>query len=472
MRRRHRLRRLLPTGAILVTAIIVAVVAGDGGHPRLPKAPVLGPGRPGDPFAYRPGRSAEFIARASAGNAHVLFTKSPGGVLATAARVAGFGAAIDRAAAGTGIDPRLLEAIVFLESAGDPEAIAGADPANAAGLTQIVASTGQSLLGMPIDLAASRRLSAQIRAAGAAGQADRVRRLQAARARVDPRFDPGQALAATVRYLEIARDHFGRPDLAVESYHMGIGNLQSVLGAYDGGAPVPYVQLYFDTAPEHHPAAYQLLSSFGDDSWTYYWRVLAAQQIMSLYRGDRPALQRLTMLQTDSDSAAEVLHPPDLTPQFATPASLYDGYSARTIAPFPSDPAALGLAYGPGFAYLGHRLGVPAAVYRGLRPQALALLVELAASVRSMAGGASPLTVTGAVLDRQAQQLLGIDDPPAAAGWSFTIARTYVDEAQRAALQAMLDRLTSLNLIAWQRYPSEIEITVAADAPRVIASGP
>jgi hypothetical protein len=36
----------------------------------------------------------------------------------------------------------------------------------------------------------------------------------------------------------------------------------------------------------------------------------------------------------------------------------------------------------------------------------------------------------------------------------------------------MLDRLQSLNLIAWQRYPSAIEVTVASDAARVIVNGP
>ena len=187
---------------------------------------------------------------------------------------------------------------MFVESAGRPEVIAGTDPADAAGLTQILASTGQSLLGMHIDLARSRRLTsgstrcragASARAAGAAA---------ARRAAADPRFYPAKALAATVRYLQIAEHQFGRQDLAFESYHMGIGNLHNVLGAYDGGRPVPYVQLYFDSAPDHHPAAYQLLAGFGDDSSLYYWRLLGAEQIMHLYRTDRAALRRLASLQT------------------------------------------------------------------------------------------------------------------------------------------------------------------------------
>jgi hypothetical protein len=35
----------------------------------------------------------------------------------------------------------------------------------------------------------------------------------------------------------------------------------------------------------------------------------------------------------------------------------------------------------------------------------------------------------------------------------------------------MLDRLQSLNLIAWERTPTTIEITAASDASRVIVDG-
>jgi len=468
-RRTGRLAAVAAAATAAVAALVLAL--GGGGAPRLPLPGVGRPPRGGDPFAYVPGRAAEFTARATAGEAHPLFALSPGGAVATAARVARWRGLIDAVTSGTPVDPGVLEGIVFLESAGQPGAIAGGDPAAAAGLTQIVASTGQSLLGMHIDLARSRALTRQIVAAQALGQTGRAARLQALRARADDRFDPRRALAATVRYLELARARFGRGDLAVEAYHMGIGNLQSVLDAYDGGAPVPYVQLYFDTSLDHHPAAYALLSSFGDDSWTYYWRVLAAVQIMSLYRSDRAALRRLAGLETDAGSAAEVLHPPDRTPVLADPDAVARAYARRDLVPLPRNAAELGLRYSPAMAALARQLGAPAGLYRGLRAPALDLLIELAARVRALAGGGAPLLVTGTVLDRRAQRHLGIDDPPAAAGWSFTFARTYSSERQRAAVQAMLDRLQSLNLIAWQRYPAEIEVTVASDADRVIVGG-
>ncbi len=454
---------------VLLVAVLIAH-AGGGGAP-VPPLPTPGVERPAggaDPFSYSQSRAEDLVARATAGNAHALFEKSPDGALATAARVARYRSLIDSVTAGTGVDPNILEGIVFLESAGRPDAIAGNDPATASGLTQILADTGQSLLGMHIDLAASRRLTAEIDRGYATGQRGKVARLQAGRARVDDRFDPRKALAATVRYLQLSQQRFGRQDLAVESYHMGIGNLQQVLDSYDGGSSVPYVQLYFDTAPDHHAAAYRLLSGFGDDSWLYYWRVLGAAQIMALYRSNRAVLDRLASLQTASDSAAEVLHPPDQTQIFAGPDALRAAYANQTLVPLPSNARALGLAYDPSMGSTAAQLHAPRALYRGLRAPALDLLVELAARVRALSGGLAPLHLASTVTDAQYQQVLGVSDPPAEAGYSFTIDRRYVRPAQALAFQAVLDQLESLNLIAWQRFSSAIEVTVASDAAKAL----
>lgn len=54
--------------------------------------------------------------------------------------------------------------------------------------------------------------------------------------------------------------------------------------------------------------------------------------------------------------------------------------------------------------------------------------------------------------------------PAAAAGWSFTLLRRYASDAQAQALQALLDRLRSLDVIAWAREPDTIEVTAASDA--------
>jgi hypothetical protein len=463
---------VLAAGGVIVLIVVLALVLTGGSEPPLPLPGIGRPARSGDPFAYSAGRRAEFERRAVAGTDQVLFAKSPGGAMATAGRVARYRSLIDSVTAATGVDPSVLEGIVFLESAGNPNAIAGHDPVAAAGLTQILAQTGQALLGMHIDLRQSRALTAKIDSAYAAGDVSAVARLQAGRAKVDDRFDPKKALAATVRYLKLAQARFGRFDLAVESYHMGIGNLQQVLDRYDGGRAVSYTQLFFDTAPDHHAPAYAVLHSFSDDSRLYYWRVLGAVEIMRLYRTSPAALVGLAGLETTSPSGADALHPPGATQSFATPDDLRQAYARRQVLPLPSNPGALGIAYDPAMGSLAARLGQPVALYRGLRPPALDLLIELAARVRTLSGGSAPLRIASTVADRQYLNLLPLPPTPlASTGYSFAIERRYASRRQADALQAMLDQLQALDLIAWVRSPQTIEITVASDAGQVIVDG-
>ncbi len=468
----QRRRRLLGLGGGVVLLLVALVSAlGGGSLPPPPAARPASGAAGGDPFGYVVARQADYVARATAGDAHVLFVKSPGGAVATAARVAAFRPLIDRATAGTGIDPNLVEGLVFVESAGRPQAIAGSDPAAAAGLTQILAQTGQSLLGMHIDLAQSRRLSQQIDAVAAGTRTGLLAPLLARRAAADDRFNPSRALAATVRYLRIAERQFGRQDLALESYHMGMGNLQQVLADYGAGRSVPYAQVYFDSAPDHHAAAYRLLAGFGDDSSLYYWRVLGAEQIMHLYRTAPAVLKRLASLQLADDSGAAVLHPGDRTPAFADPGALAAAYQDRTLVPLPSNGASLGLAFNPRMGAGARGIGATAALYRGLAPAALRLLIELAARVRALSRTHAPLQVDSTVSDQQYQRRAGSADPAAATGYSFQIRRRYVSPAQAQAFQAVLDRLQSLNLIAWAREGSVIRVTVASDGALTAGHG-
>jgi hypothetical protein len=460
--RRARLALAL-AGLVLIVVLLVSALNG-GGIPQPPPAGVARGASGHDPFGYVASREGEFAARATAGEAHVLFTKSPDGAVATAARVAMFRAAIDHATAGTGIDPNLLEALVYVESAGRPSAIAGADLAGAAGLTQILASTGTSLLGMHIDLTRSRQLTQQIDAIASGARAGNLAPLLLARERADTRFYPPKALAATVRYLLTAERQFGREDLAIESYHMGIGNLHNVLGAYDGGRAVPYVQLYFDSSPDNHPEAYRLLAGLSDDSRLYYWRVLGAEQIMHLYRTDRAGLRRLTSLQTRDGAGAAVLHPPGRPQRYGDPAAISAAYQRRRLVPLPSNATALGLAYDPTMGTGASKVDAPRSLYRGLAPTALRLLIELAGWVRTLSGGQAPLWVQSTVTDAKYLSARQIDDPIATTGYAFTIERRYSSPSQAAAFQAVLDRLQSLNLISWVRNVSTIQITAASDA--------
>ncbi len=323
---------------------------------------------------------------------------------------------------------------------------------------------------MHIDLAKSRRLTRQIDAVAGGTRAGRLGPLLARRAAIDDRFNVTRELAGTVRYLKLAEQQFGRADLAIESYHMGIGNLHQVLDAYDGGRPVPYAQLYFDSAPTRHADAYRRLASFGDDSWTYYWRVLAAVAIMKLYRTDRAELSRLSALQSADDAGGAALHP--TARPFADPAALSAAYQNHAIVPLPSNAAALGLVIDPAMGTGAKAVGAPRSLYRGLRPQALRFMIELAAQVRRVSGlPRAPLRIQSTVTDGRLAGQVGVSDPPAQTGWAFSVERRYAAPAQAVAFQAILDRLQSLNLIAWAREPDVIRITVASDATAWLRRG-
>ncbi len=475
---------LLAAAATVAAAVAVLVAAGllggNDGNARsiIVHAPILGP----DPLAFDPSRSAAYERAAAFGLSHVLFAKSPGGVARTAERTLRFGPLVEKAVAGTGLDPLTVEAMIFLESAGRPEAIAGRDPAAAAGLTQILAETARNLLGMPVNLAASRRLTRRIDAAETAGDAAAVARLQKRRRKVDARFDPAQAIAGAVRYLKLAQGRFGSSSLAVVSYHMGIGNLEGILRTYarrPKGAisaivrerDLTWARVYFDSSPSRHRKAWLRLVALGDDSQTYYWRVLAAREILRLYRADRRALDRLAQLQGHGQSAEQVLHPLNSTKRFPTPEALVKAWKRQDLRVLPDDPGRTHFRISPRMGALAGRLGGRPALYRGLRPQALRLLVYLARWVHDLSGVATPLTVTQAGYDEKYRRLLAARGSRHAArsamhttGYAFDILRRYESGAQAAAFQYALERLETLGLIAWSREPSVIHITVASEA--------
>ena len=400
------------------------------------------PGEP-DPFAYQEEGDGEFVERATAGHSHVLYEKSPGGVRATARRVERWRPEIEEQAEITGVDPDLLEAIVFLESGGDPHARASDDLEGAVGLTQILAETATSLLGMRVDVQESERLTRRMQRRGPS------KRLLERRRATDERFDPSDALQGAGRYLKIAEDRFGREDLAVVSYHMGIGNLETVLAAYGEDDP-SWAQVYFDATPRNHPRAQRLLAGFGDDSATYLWRVYAAREIMRLYREDQGELSRLARLQTARASAEAVRHPPGDTEVLETREQVEQAYRSGALRPFEGVRGVRVAA--------GQR-----SPYRGLRPEAYDLAVYLAAGVRDVSGTRAPLTVTQTVRDVESG-----GDSLHATGFAFDVRRDYASDAQAVGFQYMLDRLQSLNLIAWVRDPDVIHITASSEAGELV----
>ena len=72
--------------------------------------------------------------------------------------------------------------------------------------------------------------------------------------------------------------------------------------------------------------------------------------------------------------------------------------------------------------------------------------------------------------DQRYQRLLERDNPFATreyslhtTGYAFDVRRDYASREQAVAFQYMLDRLQSLNLIAWVREPGAIHITASGE---------
>lgn len=476
---------------LLVVGVITAVTRGGGpSNPDHDATAMRGNGDAGaaalSALRYRPGSDDEFSERAANGFSQALFSQVPGGAVQTAKRVAQWRSQIEAATDvdESPLDADTLEALVYLESAGRPNAAASGKAADAVGLTQIVAETGTSLLDLRINVkrsdaftAALAKLTGRIArwnargsAAAAARGTRQLRTLRIKRAQVDPRFVPKQALAATVRYLQFAKGRLGREDLALTSYHMGVGNLERVMTAY-GRKSISYAQLYFDVDPQRSPKAYGILSQLQDDSATYYWRILAAKAIMKAYRDDPAALASRAALITSKASRENLLHPPTDNPSFKDPAALATALKDGTLIELPIGALnANGVAVSPAMGQLAGRLKAPKSSYRALRRGPLAALVTIGAAVHELTGG-KVLTATSAVRDEQYQALLQAENIEATraysihtSGWAVDMSRTYASNRQAQMFQFVLTRMQALDLITWVREPTAIHWTSSPDS--------
>ncbi len=463
------------TAALLAAAFVALVGGGDGSldgsaDEIVDRAAESGSSKGNDPLAFAAGDEDELARRAILGTSHVIFAKSPGGVLASAARTGQWRSQIEAAADRHGVDADQLEALIFLESAGRSQVIAGQSPEAASGLAQILPETAANFLGMRIDLPRSIALTRKIDKASIKGDDKSVDELVAERASVDERFNPERALDGAATYLELARERLGADDLALVSYHMGVGNLQNVIAAY-GDEDVPsYARLFFDSSPQVHPQAWAILSNLGDDSALYFWRVEASRQIMERWRDDPDELQAFADLATEKATLEEVYHPREETEIFFEPGDVANAVARGDLVAVPSE-RALGFKVMAQAGELAPSLGVEPALYRTLRPEALATLTYIAAKVRAISGERSPLQLTSAARDEAYQSLLTPINPEATqdyslhtTGFSFDIRRKYASGQQASAFQFVLDRLRAHAIIDYAVEPAAIHITVSDEA--------
>ena len=497
MRRRAALAGAAAALVLAAVTIAVALLRDDAppGAPELPPAEPK-PGAPPydavgfQPFTFTESAASELLARGSRGMAHVVYALSPGGVRASVERTVRWRDAVERAASGSPVHPDDLEAMLFLESAGRPAVMADGTPASATGLMQIIPSTATALLGMRVDLARSLEINAELPRALRRAETSRkakkrrmwrreFRRLLRERKVVDERFDPQKSLAAAVRYLTTARRRFGRQDLAMASYHMGIGNLRSVIDTYISPRrparttrrtveryDLSWPRLYYDSSPTRNPRTWKLLTALGDDSRHYLFKVLASREILLLARDDPDELDRQIELQTAKASAEEVLRPESRYSPYEDDKDLRFAYKRDELVPLPNDPRRLAFRPGRKMGSLARKLDQPRILYRGLRPEALACLLYIAKEYRRIAGRGT-LRVTSTVRDLPYQEALVATNIQATREFSLHTTGFAIDIATPRAesvLRFLLERLQALNAIAWVEEPGAFHLTVGREA--------
>jgi soluble lytic murein transglycosylase-like protein len=412
-------------------------------------------------------RAARALGRdAALGFERSFFTASPGGVLETAARVAQWRPLVVRAARRSGLGPRVLEGMVLVESSG----LAAATNGSRAGLTQLDPAVARHL-GLRVNRRKTARLRKQIAHTFRVVHARQLRRW---RSRYDQRFAPARELRATVRFLVHARRVLGRDDLAVAAYHVGVGNVRRAAAMAGKVETAPsYAQLYFGSSPGQRAAIWHLLGAAGDSGRDYYWKVVAAEHVMRLYRYG--ALAYTARLQARKNSAEEVLHPRAHTSRFRTPDAIARAWRHHVLRAIPRDVARTHIAISRALGQEAGALGRSRRLYRGLRPAALDVLLYIGRHVHELSGGRR-LLLTSAVRDNRYQRVLMRVNANAArtysmhtTGYAFDIARSYSSRRQAAAFQFVLDRLTAANAIAYIREAAAIHIAVATDAAAKLA---
>jgi hypothetical protein len=196
---------------------------------------------------------------------------------------------------------------------------------------------------------------------------------------------------------------------------------------------------------------------------------------MRRWREDPGALAARAARITAKNSREELLHPVEDTRSSRRPPSCARAYEDGAIVPLPpNDLAGAGIRIDRDMGELAHRLRERRILYRGLRPEALALLVYLARGVEAISDR-QPLRVTSTVRDQRYQRVLLRGNPEATAGYSLhttgyaiDILRRYRSRSQAQAFQFMLDRLTALDLIAYVYEPAAIHLTVGPRAEALL----
>ena len=449
-------RRRLRAGALLALAVLLGV---RGAHVRAggptPSA-ACAPARPGqgiDPLRYDP-RARRRSRRGRRRGWPTSSTPSrPGGAVATPRRMARWRPLVEPRRAARAWTPTTLEAIVFLESAGRPDAQAWTDLARR---RRPDADPRRDRRGTCWACTSTSPASARARPARIAARARGSPRAEARAAPRRPALRPAQG-AGRDRPLPDARP--ARRSAATTwrstATTWASATCSSALAAYGADRdPLRAALLRLHAAAP--PGGVARARGLGDDSSTYLWRVRAARGIMRAYRA-RPGAALARHGGTCRPAASLGRGGPAPAREHASLRRRRRVRATRdaTAGPSPSDPRGAGAASACASTRAMGELAAAAGGDRRHLPRAApgrSRCCATSAPGRGRSRRRTAGSVTSTARDTRYQRAWPgttrrprTRSPLHTTGWAFDISRALRLAARRPqAFQFLLDRLTAL----------------------------
>jgi hypothetical protein len=220
------------------------------------------------------------------------------------------------------LDPMIIASIIFIESYGDPLA---KSPTGPAGIGQISKASAKDLglVIKDVKIGSHKEPVWGWRGKGKNRKRIIIRQKTVNDYRhIDERLEPAKAIPAMARRIASRVKIFGRTDFAIQEYHDGAGRVLNLISLYTGiprpirliGKVLPkfrlevrestvaqiiadrkisYAEVFFKNTPVHKPAVFKFLSKLEDYGATYYFNVMEAKRLLTLFRENSAAYDSL-----------------------------------------------------------------------------------------------------------------------------------------------------------------------------------
>ncbi len=372
----------------------------------------------------------------------------------------------------SGFPASVLQAIAYLESWGISNA---ESPAGPRGVMQISEATGKRM-GLRIVYSVRHRViksktSVRNKKGKLVNRTVRHKVTYTVLVR-DDRLKPDKAIPAAASYLAGLEQRFGGRDWAIWAYHCGEGCVSDFLAMAKGtkgldDPPASVAKVFFECSPIWNRPLYEAVHAQMDRDYspTYWFRVMRAQQLLSIYQDNPSEFQDL--VEEYKYQSAPTQRAPDRLSVWLRPQDLvYETYDTihneegRKLASAPDDPDFFGyrvLAPVPG--------GENDISYRAAFPSTLGTLAYIAFETRRLYDVVRaeeqpfvPLDVTALVLplkvqDRAVSAMQGPRVFDHSSGQVFDLSVARLPAGERECLQFVLDDL------GWNGYLGFIEET-------------